>query len=187
MPQNERSGSSTIEPGFANTWRRSLEDPEAFWMDASTVIDWGVAPRRAFDPEAGWFPGATLNTCYNCLDRHVLQGRGGQAALVYESPVTGKSTRWTFEEALHEVGRVAAMLLRLGVACGDRVVIYMPMVPEAIFAMLACARIGAIHSVVFGGFAAHELAKRIDDAAPKLIMTAAAGSKAPASFPTCRS
>ena len=175
MPQNERSGSSTIETGFANSWRRSLEDPEAFWMDAATVIDWGVAPRRAFDPEAGWFPGATLNTCYNCLDRHVLQGRGGQAALVYESPVTGKSMRWTFEEALHEVGRVAAMLQRLGVACGDRVVIYMPMVPEAIFAMLACARIGAIHSVVFGGFAAHELAKRIDDAAPKLLMTASCG------------
>ena len=144
-------------------------------MGAAGTVDWGVPPRRAFDPDEGWFPGGTLNTCYNCLDRHVQQGRGGEPALIHESAVTGTSIRWTFAEALDEVGRVAAMLLRLGIGRGDRVVIYMPMVPEAVFAMLGCARIGAIHSVVFGGFAAHELAKRIDDARPKLLMTASCG------------
>ena len=165
----------TVEAIYMSAWRKSLEDPEAFWMDAADAVDWDVPPRGAFDPAEGWFPGGALNTCHNCLDRHVLQGRGSQLALVYESAVTGTSTRWTFDQLLDEVQRVAAMLLRLGVARGDRVVIYMPMVPEAIFAMLACARIGAIHSVVFGGFAAHELAKRIDDARPKLLLTASCG------------
>ena len=169
------SGPGTMEPSCASPLRRSLEDPEAFWMGAAGAVDWGVPPRHAFDPDEGWFPGGTLNTCHNCLDRHVLQGRGGQPALIYESAVTGTSVRWSFEEALREVQRVAAMLVRLGIERGDRVVIYMPMVPEAIFAMLGCARIGAIHSVVFGGFAAHELAKRIDDARPKLLMTASCG------------
>ena len=175
MAQEDGLESGTMEAIYTAAWRKSLEDPEAFWMDAADAIDWGAPPRRAFDPAEGWFPGGALNTCHNCLDRHVLQGRGGQPALVYESAVTGTSMRWTFDEALDEVRRVAAMLLRLGAARGDRVVIYMPMVPEAIFAMLACARIGAIHSVVFGGFAAHELAKRIDDARPKVLMTASCG------------
>ena len=175
MPHEDGPYNGAMKPRYTDAWRRSLEDPEAFWTDAATAVDWVAPPRRAFDPEDGWFPGGVLNTCHNCLDRHVLQGRGGQTALVHESAVTGISMRWTFDEALDEVQRVAAMLLRLGIARGDRVVIYMPMVPEAIFAMLACARVGAIHSVVFGGFAAHELAKRIDDARPKLLMTASCG------------
>ena len=175
MPHDDNHETGAMEPRYTAAWRRSLEDAEAFWTDAAEAVDWAVPPRRAFDPEEGWFPGGVLNTCHNCLDRHVLQGRGSQAALVYESAVAGTSMRWTFGEALHEVQRVAAMLLRLGVTRGDRVVIYMPMVPEAIFAMLACARIGAIHSVVFGGFAAHELAKRIDDACPTLLITASCG------------
>lgn len=166
------------EPISTLIWRDSLDDPEAFWMRAADAIDWDAPPHRAYDPERGWFPGGALNTCRNCVDRHVLQGRGDQTALIYESPVTGNQMRWTYEALLEEVRQVAGMLLRLGVARGDRVVIYMPMVPEAIFAMLACARIGAIHSVVFGGFAAQELAKRIDDAQPKLLLTASCGIEA---------
>lgn len=168
-------GEAGTEPSYVTQRRRSLNDREAFWMDAAKAIEWDVPPHRAFDLAAGWYPGATLNTCHNCLDRHVLDGRGGTTALIYESPVTGTSKRWTYQEMRDEVARVAAMLRRLGIVRGDRVVIYMPMVPEAIFGMLACARIGAIHSVVFGGFAAHELAKRIDDARPKLLMTASCG------------
>jgi len=173
--QEHGPGNDLMEAIHTPAWRKSLEDPEAFWMDAARTIDWDVPPRRAFDPTEGWFPGGALNTCHNCLDRHVIQGRGAQPALIHESAVTGTSARWTFAELLEEVRRVAAMLQHLGVARDDRVVIYMPMVPEAVFAMLACARIGAIHSVVFGGFAAHELAKRIDDARPKLLLTASCG------------
>ena len=159
-----------------DTARRNSEaDPEAFWLAAAAAIDWAVPPRTAFEQAQGWFPGASLNTCHNCLDRHVAAGRGGQNALIHDSAVTSTVRSWTYAELLTEVGRVAAMLARLGVCKGDRVVIYMPMVPEAVFAMLACARIGAIHSVVFGGFAAHELAKRIDDATPKLLLTASCG------------
>ena len=175
MARGDGPANGTMEPIYASAWTKSIEDPEAFWMGAAHAIDWDVPPRGAFDPVEGWFPGGVLNTCHNCLDRHVLQGRGAQPALIYESAVTGSSRRWSFDELLDEVGRVAAMLVHLGAARGDRVVIYMPMVPETIFAMLACARIGAIHSVVFGGFAAHELAKRIDDARPKLLLTASCG------------
>jgi len=152
--------------------RDSEADPEAFWMAAAAAIDWAVAPRRAYEAGAGWFPGGSLNTCHNCVDRHVVAGRGAVVALVYDSPVTGRLERWTYSQLLTEVERVAAMLVHLGVGRGDRVVIYMPMVPEAIFAMLACARIGAVHCVVFGGFAAHELAKRVDDTAAKVLLTA---------------
>lgn len=159
--------------------RRSSEaDPEAFWLEAAAAIDWAVSPRAAFEQARGWFPGASLNTCHNCLDRHIAAGRGGQNALIYDSPVTGTVRSWTYEELLAEVGKVASILVRLQVGKGDRVVLYMPMVPEAVFAMLACARIGAVHSVVFGGFAAHELAKRIDDAKPKLLLTASCGIEA---------
>ena len=159
--------------------RRSSEaDPEAFWLEAAAAIDWAVSPQAAFEQARGWFPGASLNTCHNCLDRHIAAGRGGQNALIYDSPVTGTVRSWTYEELLAEVGKVASMLVRLQVGKGDRVVLYMPMVPEAVFAMLACARIGAVHSVVFGGFAAHELAKRIDDAKPKLLLTASCGIEA---------
>ncbi|MGE8134989.1 AMP-binding protein [Novosphingobium subterraneum] len=139
------------------------------------AIDWFVQPQSAFDDKRGWFTDGTMNTCYNCLDRHVSAGRGTSTALIYDSPVTDTITRYSFAELLEETGRVAAMLKSLGLEKGDRVVIYMPMIPETVFAMLACARLGAIHSVVFGGFAPLELAKRIDDATPKLVLTASCG------------
>jgi propionyl-CoA synthetase len=122
-----------------------------------------------------WFPDGVLNTCYNALDRHVRDGRADQAALIYDSPVTGTARTYTFGELLDEVARFAGVLRSLGVDRGDRVIIYMPMIPEAVIAMLGCARIGAVHSVVFGGFAANELAARIDDAAPKVVVSASAG------------
>ena len=156
-------------------WTQSLEDRETFWSRAAEALDWSIPPARAHDEVRGWFPGAQLNTAHNCIDRHVAAGRGDAAALIYDSPVTGTVRRYSYGELQQEVGRVAAMLASLGVAKGDRVVIYMPMIPETVFAMLACARIGAVHSVVFGGFAAHELAKRIDDAGPSVLLTASCG------------
>ncbi|WP_338466743.1 AMP-binding protein [Novosphingobium sp. ZN18A2] len=164
-----------MSEAYERAWTQSISDPEAFWADAARAIDWNVPPRAAYDPDEGWFPGGTLNTCFNCIDRHVAAGRGDTLALAYDSPVTDTVARWTYAELLGEVERVAAMLARLGVSRGDRVVIYMPMIPQTVFAMLACARIGAIHSVVFGGFAAHELAKRIDHATPKVVLTASCG------------
>src|SRR3546814_2597438 len=119
-----------------------------------------------------WFPDGRLNTCHNALDRHVAAGRGDRVALVHDSAMTGRVTRFTYAELRDEVARVAGMIAAQGVGTGDRVIVYMPMVPEAVLAMLACARLGAVHSVVFGGFASHELAKRIDDAEPKLVLTA---------------
>ena len=153
----------------------SLSDPQAFWLQAAEAIDWFEKPVRAYDEAKGWFPGAVLNSCYNCLDRHVDAGRGDAAALIYDSPVTDTIRSYSYAELLEEVGRVAAMFVSLGVEKGDRVVIYMPMIPETLFAMLACARLGAVHSVVFGGFAPLELAKRIDDATPKLLLTTSCG------------
>lgn len=157
-------------------WRR---DPEAFWRTAAGAIDWFEPPTQIFDPKAGaygrWFPDAMTNTCFNCIDRHVAAGRGGQKAIIYDSPVSGRKASFTYAEALAEIKAVAGVLRSLGVEKGDRVIIYMPMVPEALFSMLACARIGAIHSVVFGGFAAQELATRIDDSQAKLIVTASCG------------
>lgn len=157
-------------------WRR---DPEAFWADAAREIDWYAPAAKVFDPDLGvygrWFAGASCNTCYNALDRHVARGRAKQPALIYDSPVAGVNATFTYEEMLFEVSTLAAILQDFGVGKGDRVIIYMPLVPEAVFAMLACARIGAVHSVVFGGFAATELAKRIDDAQPKLVLSASCG------------
>jgi len=164
-----------MSEAYRQTWQASIDDPETFWSKAAEKIDWDRQPTRAYDPEQGWFPGGSLNTCYNAVDRHVAAGRGDATALIYDSPVTGAVRTWTYGELLQEVGRVAAMLASRGVTKGDRVVIYMPMVPETAFAMLACARLGAIHSVVFGGFAAHELTKRIDDATPKVVLTASCG------------
>jgi propionyl-CoA synthetase len=156
-----------------------LRDPEAFWTEAAETIDWYRRWDRVCDssraPFYRWFAGARVNTCYNALDRHVAAGRSDQPALIYDSPVTGTSLTLTFRELLDRVAGFAAALTRLGVAKGDRVIIYMPMIPEAVIAMLATARIGAIHSVVFGGFASHELAARIDDATPKLVVTASCG------------
>ena len=165
--------------GYHETYAAWQADPAAFWTEAAKEIDWIEAPKAAFDPDAGtygrWFPGGVCNTCANALDRHVAAGRGEQAAIIYDSPITGNKQTFTYAQALDEVAALAAVLQSMGVAKGDRVIIYMPMVPEAAFAMLACARIGAVHSVVFGGFAAHELATRLDDAQPKLVISASCG------------
>lgn len=157
-------------------WQR---DPEAFWAKAAAEIDWVKPWDKVFDPSMGgygqWFAGAECNTCYNCLDRHVERGRPGQPAIIYDSPITGAKAVFTYEETLARVNAMAAVLADHGIAKGDRVIIYMPMIPEAVMAMLACARLGAVHSVVFGGFAARELATRIDDATPKAIIAASCG------------
>ena len=169
---------------YAETHARSIADPEGFWGEAAREIDWIEPARKIFDPSMGlygrWFAGAVVNTCYNALDRHVAGGRADQVALIHDSPLadpTGPSTitRYTYAEMLHEVQALGAIMQDFGVAKGDRVILYMPMVPEAMIAMLACARIGAVHSVVFGGFAAKELSTRIEDAQPKLIFSASCG------------
>ncbi|WP_346323477.1 propionyl-CoA synthetase [Emcibacter sp. SYSU 3D8] len=156
-----------------------MADPEGFWGDAASHIDWVKPWDKVFDdtdaPFYRWFTGGEVNTCYNCLDRHVAAGRGGQKALIHDSPITGTVSSLTYSELLERVSKAAGGLKALDVAKGDRVIIYMPMIPEAIIAMLACARIGAVHSVVFGGFASHELASRIDDAEPKVILSASCG------------
>lgn len=158
---------------------RSLADPQGFWAEAATEIDWIEPPKQIFDASQGvygrWFTGGVVNTCYNALDRHVERGRADQVALIHDSPLTGSVTKFTYAELLNEVQALAAIMQDFGVDKGDRVILYMPMVPEAVVAMLACARIGAVHSVVFGGFAAKELATRIDDAQPKLILSASCG------------
>lgn len=157
-------------------WQR---DPEAFWAGAAGGIDWFSPWEAVFDPDQDvygrWFAGATCNTCYNCIDRHVEGGRADQTALIYDSPITGAKKSFTYAQLKQEVEALAAVIRGQGIGKGDRVIIYMPMVPEAAFAMLACARLGAIHSVVFGGFAAKELATRIDDARPDLIISASCG------------
>ena len=162
--------------GYAETYRRSLERPEEFWAEAAEAIDWERRWDRVRDsgnpPFYRWFSGARLNTCWNALDRHVAAGHGDRIALIWDSPVTGAIEQFTYREMRDRTARAAGMLAGLGVRAGDRVLIYMPMVPEAAIAMLACARIGAVHSVVFGGFAAHELATRIDDARPRVVLAA---------------
>ena len=167
------------EGAYAAAYRESLENPDAFWGRAARAIDWITPPPRVLDdgqpPFYRWFTGGTLNTCFNALDRHVAAGRGAQAALHYDSPVTGARRTLTYAALLDEVARFGGVLRSLGVERGDRVVIYMPMVPEAVVAMLACARIGAVHSVVFGGFAPAELSVRIEDAAPRVVVTASCG------------
>ena len=149
------------------------------WTDAAREIDWFTPYSSILDdsrqPLYRWFPDATCNTSYNCLDRHVANGRGEQTAIIYDSPVTDTVQHISYRELLDRVSRMAGALDKLGISKGDRVVIYMPMVPEAAVAMQACARLGAVHSVVFGGFAANELASRIDDCAPKLIVSASCG------------
>ena len=164
---------------YDEMFRRSLSDPEGFWGEAAEAIDWERRWDKVLDqsrpPFSLWFKGGRLNTCWNALDRHVERGRAQQTALIYDSPVTGEIRKFTYRELRDRVAALAGALAGLGVGKGDRVLIYMPMVPEAAMAMLACARIGAIHSVVFGGFAAPELATRIDDAKPKVILTASCG------------
>src|SRR5436190_15155612 len=164
---------------YEETYARSLGDPAGFWAAAAEDLYWDRRWDRVFDdsrpPYYRWFTGGMLNTCYNALDLHVDRGRGKQRALVYDSPATDTIRVFTYAELRDAVARLAGALRRQGIAQGDRVVLYMPMVPEAVVAMLACARIGAVHSVVFGGFAPNELAKRIDDAKPKLILSASCG------------
>ncbi|MCH8000186.1 MAG: propionyl-CoA synthetase [Proteobacteria bacterium] len=158
---------------------RSLADPNGFWGEAAEAIHWEKRWDKVLDdsnpPFTRWFTGGVLNTCYNALDRHVENGRADQAALIYDSPVTDTVKRFTYRELREVTARFAGALAAQGVGKGDRVIIYMPMVPEAAIAMLACARLGAVHSVVFGGFAANELATRIDDAKPKAIVSASCG------------
>ena len=154
-------------------------DPHGFWADAASAIDWFERPARIFEPAGGtyghWFPDGVTNTCHNCLDRHVEAGRGEQPAFIYDSPVTGRIERISYAELLADVKAMAAIYRNLGVDKGDRIIIYMPMIPQAAIAMLAAARIGAVHSVVFGGFAANELAMRIDDCQAKLVVSASCG------------
>lgn len=165
----------SYEAAYA-AWQR---DPEGWWLERAGLIDWETPPKRAFDPKRGvygrWFPDGVLNTCHNALDRHVAAGRGDQPALIWDSAMTGRVATFTYTQLLVRVAKVAGALAARGVKKGDRVLIYMPMVPEAVIAMLACARLGAIHSVVFGGFAAAELAARIADAKPRAILSASCG------------
>ena len=158
------------------SWRKN---PEGFWMDQAAAIDWFTKPETAFDPDlgvyGGWYPDGITNTCYNCLDRHVAGGRGEQAALIYDSPITGAKRTISYAAMLSEVEAFAGALSDKGIGKGDRVVIYMPMVPEAIVAMLACARLGAVHSVVFGGFSSQAIAERAADCNASLIITADGG------------
>jgi len=164
---------------YADTFQQSLTNPERFWGGAADGIDWYHRPTVVLDksnpPFYRWFADGTLNTCFNAVDRHVRDGHGDQVAVIYDSPVTGTGRKLTYRQLLDEVARFAGVLRDLGTGAGDRVIIYMPMIPEAIVAMLACARLGAVHSVVFGGFAAPELAARLDDAAPKVVVSASCG------------
>ena len=164
---------------YREAYEASLSDPEAFWGEQARLVDWIKKPQKILDsadkPFYRWFPDATLNTCFNALDRHVVAGHGERTALVYDSPMADAQQSFTYSELLEKVAAFAGALAGFGVEKGDRVVIYMPMIPEAVIAMLACARIGAVHSVVFGGFAPHELAIRIDDAQPKVIVSASCG------------
>ena len=164
---------------YREIYDRAQSDVASFWMEAASAIDWQKAPSQALDsskpPFHRWFPDGVMNTCHNAVDRHVAAGRGDQKAVIYDSPITGNAASMSFSELQQATARFAGMLARLGVTAGDRVIIYMPMIPEAVVAMLGCARLGAVHSVVFGGFAAAELAKRIDDAQPKAIISASCG------------
>ncbi|HEX7187755.1 MAG TPA: propionyl-CoA synthetase [Actinomycetes bacterium] len=164
---------------YASAFAASLSDPDGFWAEAARQVSWRTPPTTVLDDSAApfyrWFPDGSLNTCENALDRHVASGDADRLALVYDSPVTGTKRTYTYAQLLDETATFAGALASLGVGKGDRVVIYMPMVPEAVVAMLACARLGAVHSVVFGGFAAQELAVRLDDAAPKVVVTASCG------------
>ncbi|MDH3009296.1 propionyl-CoA synthetase [Gordonia alkanivorans] len=164
---------------YSKAFTQAVSDREGFWLEAAKAVDWTTEPTRALDDSAApfyrWFPGGELNTSYNALDRHVAAGQGDRTALIWDSAMVGEVRRYTYAELLDEVSRFAGVLVARGITSGDRVVIYMPMIPEAAIAMLACARIGAVHSVVFGGFAAPELATRIDDAEPVAIVTASGG------------
>jgi len=165
--------------GYRDVYLAAQADPDAFWMEAAQAIDWVTPPSRALNADSAplyeWFTEAQVNTCWNAVDRHVEAGNGARVAIIYDSPITGAKSTTTYKELQTQTASLAGALAAKGITKGDRVVIYMSMVPEALVAMLACARIGAIHSVVFGGFAAHELAVRIDDAKPKAIIATSCG------------
>ncbi|MFZ9424841.1 MAG: AMP-binding protein, partial [Limnohabitans sp.] len=171
---------------YADFYRRSIEDRDGFWREQAQLVDWHVEPQQICEydrpPFANWFVGGQTNLCYNAVDRH-LKDRADQPALIFVSTETDQEKVYSFRELSEEVQRMAAVLQELGVKKGDRVLIYMPMIAEACFAMLACVRIGAIHSVVFGGFASHSLASRIDDSQPTVVMAAEAGSRSGKSVP----
>jgi len=164
---------------YQSTFQRAKSSPSEFWMEAAQDVQWDKAPTKALNSENSpfdkWFEDGQINACYNALDYHVDNGRADQLALVYDSPITDKQRKFTYRELRDAVARFAGAMAATGVSTGDRVLIYMPMIPEAIVGVLACARLGAVHSVVFGGFAAKELAVRIDDCQPKLILTASCG------------
>src|ERR1700691_1640359 len=184
-PRRSLAGKS-MATTYQEFYRRSLADPDGFWSEQAKLIDWHRPFAKVLDfsrpPFTRWFVGGETNLCHNAVDRH-LAARGAQSALVYVSTETGHAQTYTYRELYAEVNRSAAMLQSLGVAAGDRVILYMPMIPEAVFAVLACARIGAIHSVVFGGFAAVSLATPIDDARPKVIISSDAGMGAGGAMP----
>ncbi|MEL6198022.1 MAG: AMP-binding protein, partial [Pseudomonadota bacterium] len=165
--------------GYQEAYQAWLDDPEGFWMSAAEAVDWTKKPSRALDDSAApfyrWFADGTCNTCWNAVDRHVEAGHGQRTAIIYDSPITGTKQKISYVELRARIATLAGALAAKGVGKGDRVIIYMPMVPEALVAMLACARLGAVHSVVFGGFAGHELAVRIDDATPKALIAASCG------------
>src|SRR5215469_1760672 len=184
MREVQVNTASVLPPHTGNSryheiYARAQRDPVGFWAEAAADIDWYEPATQVFDPAMGvygrWFVGATCNTCFNAVDRHVARGRGSQTAIIYDSPVMGVKRTISYAELLAEVRTMAAILRDFGVGKGDRAILYMPMVPEAMIAMLACARIGAVHSVVFGGFAANELATRIEDAKPKVVLSASCG------------
>ena len=172
-------GAMAAPADYRTAYTRSIEDPDGYWAEQAGLVDWIKKPSRVLDddhpPFYRWFPDATLNTCFNALDRHVVRGHGDRTALVYDSAVADVKKSFTYAELLEQVAAFAGALRGFGVGPGDRVVIYLPMIPEAVVAMLACARLGAVHSVVFGGFAPRELAVRIDDARPKVVVTASCG------------
>src|SRR3979490_2768387 len=156
---------------YHEVYARWQRDPEGFWAEAAGEIDWIEPAKQVFDPDAGvygrWFAGAICNTCWNAVDRHVMSGRGEQVAIIYDSPLAGEKRTLSYHRLQVETQVLAAILRNFGVAKGDRVILYMPMVPEAVIAMLACARIGAVHSVVLGGFGGHKVAPPLDDARPQ--------------------
>ena len=173
------TGHDGVMGSYQDAYQASLSEPEAFWAEQAKLVDWIKKPQRILDsddaPFYRWFPDASLNTCYNALDRHVAAGHADRTALIYDSPVSQSRQQFSYAELLEKVAAFAGALSGFGVEKGDRVVIYLPMIPEAVIAMLACARLGAVHSVVFGGFAPHELAVRIDDAQPKVVVSASCG------------
>ncbi len=164
---------------FNEIYQKSINNPEKFWQEASEDIFWFKKPTKILNksnpPFYKWYEDGVTNTCYNALDIHIDQGKGNKTALIYDSPITGNKSKFTYEELRSKVSKFAGALKDQGINKGDRIIIYMPMIPEAVVAMLACARIGAIHSVVFGGFASNELASRIDDSKAKLLVTASCG------------